>query len=278
MQKILVPTDFSPLATYATGAAIQIAKKSGAEVILLHVVEMPGASFSVTGQQVESSEFDLYTLKLIAKTKGDLVKVVSDYDKSDVKMVSNLHVGNAYQAIAKVITDQEVDLVVMGSHGASGWEETFVGSNAEKVVRLSSCPVLIVKEQFKLDEIKSIIFAADFNKDNHVIDLVKATQELLGAQLHLVKINTPSNFLSDHSRKHTMQEFAVKNQLQNYTINVYNDKQEEYGIIYFAEEVNADLIALGTHGRTGLQHLLSGSIAEGVVNHSKRPVWTCKIS
>jgi K+-sensing histidine kinase KdpD len=166
----------------------------------------------------------------------------------------------------------------MGSHGASGWEETFVGSNAEKVVRRSSCPVLIVKEQFKLDEVKSIIFAADFNEDNYVIDLVKATQELLGAQLHLVKINTPSNFISDHSRKHTMQEFAMKNQLQNYTINVYNDKQEENGIIYFAEEVNADLIALGTHGRTGLQHLLSGSIAEGVVNHSKRPVWTCKIT
>ena len=278
MQKILVPTDFSPLASYATSAAVQIAGKTGAEVILLHVVEMPGASFSVTGQQIDSDEFDLYTLKLIAKTKEDLVKVVSAYEDDKVKLVSSLHIGNAYQAIAQAITEQEVDLVVMGSHGASGWEETFVGSNAEKVVRRSSCPVLVIKQKFDLNEIKSIIFAADFNEDNHVIDRVKATQEILGAKLHLVKINTPANFLSDHISKETMMEFADIHQLHNYTINVYNDKQEENGIIYFADEVDADLIALGTHGRTGLQNLLSSSIAESVTNHSKRPVWTCKIT
>lgn len=278
MQKILVPTDFSPLASYATSAAIQIARKTNAEVILLHVVEMPGASFSVTGQQVNSNEFDLYTMKLIAKSKDDLVKVVNAHSKDDIKLVNSLHVGNAYQAISKVITDQDVDLVVMGSHGASGWEETFVGSNAEKVVRRSSCPVLVVKQEFDLNEINNIIFAADFNEDSHIIDRVKATQEILGAKLHLVKINTPANFISDHTRKLAMQQFAEKNQLQDYTINVYNDKQEENGIIQFAEEVDADLIALGTHGRTGLQHLLSGSVAEGVVNHSKRPVWTCKIT
>ena len=67
------------------------------------------------------------------------------------------------------------------------------------------------------------------------------------------------------------------NSLQNYTINIYNDKVEEDGIIYFAQDIEADLIALATHGRTGLLHLLSGSIAEDVVNHAKRPVWTFRL-
>jgi len=278
MKKILVPTDFSPLASFATDAATQIAAKMGSEVILMHVVEIPGASFSITEKEVNNNEFDLYTLKLIGKTRNDLRKVVNDNKKDGVKMVSSLHVGNADQAIARMITDQEVDLVVMGSHGSSGWEETFVGSNAEKVVRRAISPVLIVKQKFDLNNTHDIVYATDFIEETNVVLRVKATQEMLEAKLHLVKINTPSNFLSDHSRKQTMSEFADKHQLHNYSINVYNDKLEETGIIRFAEEIDADLIALGTHGRTGLQHLLSGSIAEGVANHAKRPVWTCRIS
>lgn len=277
MQKILVPTDFSPLASFATNTALQIARKTGAEVILLHVVEMPGAAFSVTGQTVNNSEFDLYTLKLISKTKEDLAKLVAQNKDNGVSISTSLEVGNAYQAISKLISDQKVDLVVMGSHGAEGWEETFVGSNAEKVVRRSSCPVLVIKKEFDLEKTDSLVFAADFEEDSIVIDKVKKLQKVLDAKLHLVKINTPSNFVSDHEGIQVIRNFAEKNKLENYTVNIYNDRQEEDGIMYFAEEVDADLIALGTHGRTGLYHLLSGSIAEDVVNHSKRPVWTCRM-
>jgi len=276
MKRILVPTDFSPLAGYATEAALQIAARTNAEVILLHVVEMPGSSFSVTGQNIDNSEFDVYTLKLIAKTKSDLAKVVRD-NQADVRMHSTLKVGNAFKAIAQVIAEQQVDLVVMGSHGADGWEETFVGSNAEKVVRRAGCPVLVIKGPVTLAQTQNMVFAADFEEKNTVIAQAKALQEVLGAKIHLVKVNTPNNFLSDHEGIQIIRDFAKKHQLQNFTANIYNDREEERGILYFAEEVNADLIALGTHGNNGLYHLLSGSIAEDLVNHSKLPVWTCRI-
>ena len=71
-----------------------------------------------------------------------------------------------------------------------------------------------------------------------------------------------------------MEDFAKRLQLKNYTINVFNDLSEEEGIIYFADSINADLIAMATHGRTGFAHVLAGSIAEDVVSHSKRPVMT----
>jgi nucleotide-binding universal stress UspA family protein len=71
-----------------------------------------------------------------------------------------------------------------------------------------------------------------------------------------------------------MNEFVQKYQLTNYTFTVYDDNTEEDGIIHFAEEINADIIAVATHGRTGLAHLLSGSIAEDIVNHANRPVLT----
>jgi nucleotide-binding universal stress UspA family protein len=62
--------------------------------------------------------------------------------------------------------------------------------------------------------------------------------------------------------------------LKNFTINLFSDNTEEEGIVYFAEQVDADLIAMATHGRTGFAHVISGSIAEDVVSHSKRPVLT----
>ena len=128
---------------------------------MLHVVEMPGSSFSVTGQVTDNSEFDVYTLKLIARTKGDLAKVVQE-NKEEVQMYSTLKVGNAFKAIAQVIAEQEVDLVIMGSHGADGWEEAFVGSNAERVVRRANCPVMVIKGPVNLSEIQNVVFAADY--------------------------------------------------------------------------------------------------------------------
>jgi nucleotide-binding universal stress UspA family protein len=71
-----------------------------------------------------------------------------------------------------------------------------------------------------------------------------------------------------------MEDFAKKLKLKNYTLNIFNDLSEEEGIIYFADSIDADLIAMATHGRTGFAHVLAGSIAEDVVSHAKRPVLT----
>jgi hypothetical protein len=95
-----------------------------------------------------------------------------------------------------------------------------------------------------------------------------------GAVVHLVRINTPGLFLSDVIAREKLTSFANAMKIKNYTINIYNDQDEEDGILRFASGINADLIALATHGRKGLSHLLNGSIAEDVVNHSRRPVMT----
>jgi nucleotide-binding universal stress UspA family protein len=126
-----------------------------------------------------------------------------------------------------------------------------------------------------LESLKEVVFPTSLDEDQeHLITELKKLQELLGARLHIVKINTPNHFETDRQIKEKMKKFVEKYDLKNYTLNIYNHSIEEDGIIYFAEDIHADLIALGTHGRTGLLHLLSGSIAEDVVNHANRPVWT----
>jgi len=71
-----------------------------------------------------------------------------------------------------------------------------------------------------------------------------------------------------------MDKFAKKLGLKNYTLNIFNDLTVEEGIIRYADEINADLIAMATHGRSGFAHVIAGSVAEEVASHAKRPVLT----
>jgi nucleotide-binding universal stress UspA family protein len=278
MKKILVPTDFSKPAQIATDVAADIARKSGAQLILLHVIEeVTGGSFNVEGQvDLEGDMEDkLFTLKMIERSKKLMAKAVADSKLEGVKVKPELRMGSPFHGMNTIIADHKVDLVVMGTAGHSNLEEAVIGSNTEKVVRHAACPVLTVHQKPSSKDFKNIVYATAMNKDEEVFSrIVKRAQQLYDSTIHLVRINTPGNFQRDAVVRKAMNDFAKKLQLKNYTINIFNDLSEEEGIIYFADSINADMVAMATHGRTGFAHVLAGSIAEDVVGHSKRPVLT----
>ncbi len=278
MKKILVPTDFSKPAQIATEVAADIARKSGASLILLHVVEeATGGSFNVAGQVAADADFEdrLFTMRLIEKSRKQLEKAVLDPKMADVKVDGELRMGNPFHGMNTIIAEHKVDLVVMGTAGRSQLEQMIIGSNTEKVVRHSKCPVLTVHKKPTTANFKNIVYATAMAKDEEVFSrIVKRTQQVYDSTVHLVRINTPGDFQRDHIVKDYMEKFAKKLGLKNYTINVYNDIDTEEGIIRFADSINADLIAMATHGRTGFAHVMAGSVAEDVVTHAKRPVLT----
>ena len=278
MKKILVPTDFSKPAQIAIDVAEDIARKANAELILLHVVEeASGTSFNITGEVDVSGGWEdkLFTMKLIERSKKQMAKLFEEVQATGVKVKQELRLGTAFHGMRDIITEQKVDLVVMGTAGHSKLEEMIIGTNTEKVVRHAKCPVLTVHKRPTTTEFKNIVYATSMSSDEEIFSrIVRSTQQLYNSTVHLVRINTPGNFQRDAIVKKQMQDFAKKLQLKNFTVNIFNDVTEEEGIIYFAESINADLIALATHGRTGFAHVLAGSIAEEVVSHSKRPVLT----
>jgi len=280
MKNILVPTDFSEQAQYSLDLAHQIAQKTSAQVKLLHVLELPvSSSFDASGEVHHSGDMEqLFTIKLMERNEEQLNELVNNPKYKDIELKGEVVTGNPYVNIAKVIAEQKMDLVVMGTQGASGLEEILVGSNTEKVVRRVKCPVITVKSAIEADSIKNIVFASDFRDDlSKLAESLKKVQNLFGATLHIVSINTPNNFETSRHYTKAMDAFVKKYGIENYTQTVYNDEREEDGIIYFAEDIDANMIAIATHGRLGLSHLLSGSLAEDIVNHSKRPVWTYNI-
>jgi nucleotide-binding universal stress UspA family protein len=278
MKKILVPTDFSKPAVLASEVAVDIAKKAGAEITLLHVVEeVSGSSINIEGEATYEGNWEdkIYTMKLIEKAKKQMARFATDPKFSDVKVRQELRIGSPYHGMNAIIAERKVDLVVMGTSGRSELEQMIIGSNTEKVVRHAHCPVLTVHNKPANKEFKNIVYATSMSKEEEVFSkIVRRTQQLYDSTIHLVRINTPGNFQRDAIAKKYMQDFAKKLQLKNFTINVYNDITEEEGIIYFADSIDADLIAMATHGRTGFAHVLAGSIAEDVVSHARRPVLT----
>ena len=166
----------------------------------------------------------------------------------------------------------------MGSHGSSGIEELLIGSNTEKVVRLSDIPVLVIKKDIGKFEGKNFVFASDFSNEikkpfKKMIEFTK----IFDANLFLVMISTPNSFKPTLLAEKIMSDFIADLDIQNYSLHIFNDVNVESGILNFSNAINADLIGLCTHGRTGLAHFFNGSISEDLVNHAVKPVITFKI-
>jgi nucleotide-binding universal stress UspA family protein len=277
MKKILVPCDFSKPAVNAFRFALDIADRSKGSIKLVNVIEVPILHDT---KLMPTLNFEEELLKqLRQKATNQFKKITEKYGRDSVKVSWEVTFGSPSRTLLETIHLEEFDLVVMGSHGASGLREYVIGSNAEKIIRRSPIPVLVTKE-YRKRSIKSIVFPNTLDAENQeaLIEKVKALQTFFQARLHIVWINTPVDFTSDVITRQRLSQFAKNYGLKNFTLNIFNHPNEEDGIIHFTEFIDGDLIAMGTHGRRGITHLLNGSVAEDVANHTDRPIWTYTLS
>lgn len=274
MRRILVPCDFSTPAQQAYKFALDLAAKSEGEVYVLKVIELPMLYETTFGIQPYVFDPKLLT-DLEEDAQAKFAKMKKQYP---AKVPVNFQAlqGPVTPTIRESIESDNIDTIVMGTHGSSGLEEFFIGSNTERIVRTSPVPVFAVRDACDIASIKSIVFPTvpDLEQFNLVMK-VKELQSFFDATVHLLFINTPSNFVRDSDARTALEEFAAFFKLTNYTVNVHSDTSEPNGIISFVKSIQADMIAMGTHGHRGLAHLLAGSIAEDVVNHAATcPIWT----
>lgn len=276
MKKILVPCDFSPTAQQAYTFALDIAKKVDAEVYVLKVIDIPFM-------------YDAYSVQPPMWLTPQVWKKVEEEGRESFNKMKSEHSrqhdvtfrvveGAVTLTILDFIEKEKIDLVVMGTHGASGFNEYMFGSNTEKVVRFSKVPVFAVRKAVNLSSIRNIVFPTNLALDEvDFINKLKELQQLLGATLHVLTINTPYNMKAAKTTRAELQEFVTHYGIQNYTLNIRSEFTEQAGIIDFTDEIKADMVAMATHGRKGLAHLFAGSIAEDTVNHIKCPIWTCTL-
>ncbi len=281
MKKILVPTDFSVHSEYALKVAAQIARKNNGEIFLLHMLELPALASDGIGESnaVGSSSDFPEVMFFMEKTRERFEEVLKQPYLEGINIVEAIQFEKAFDGIIAHSKKHNIDLVVMGSHGASGFHEMFIGSNTEKVVRTSDVPVLVIKKEQSEFNPQKFVFASDFSDEiKKPFAKVVEFANSFDTELHLVSINTPNNFKATHAAEKTIKDFAAQFDIKKgYTTHIYNDVNIEKGVLHFSNSINADLIGMSTHGRQGLAHFFNGSVSEDLVNHAVRPVITFKI-
>lgn len=277
MKKIIVPIDFSEHSEYALETAASIAKKHNSELIVLHMLELSNAVYTASRSSI--GEEAVFYLKL---AEQKMSKFLDRRFLEGLEITPVIKHFKVFKEINEIVDEQQIDLIVMGSHGASGVKEVIIGSNAEKVVRHSTIPVLIVKQNPILVEFNTAIFASDFSKE--VIEAylkAKTVFDKLDATMNLIYINTPdTSFKSSVEIDRLVSSFLKKadGNLESLPdVHVVSDYSVEQGILNFSKNIGADLIGVATHGRKGLSHFFEGSISEDIANHSTLPVMTFKI-
>jgi nucleotide-binding universal stress UspA family protein len=283
---ILVPTDFSQESAAALKVAAEIARRTDAHILLLHVVD------SLLYQSIWAiDEINLLNINLSDK-KSTITQITNELKTKLIHFAAKyagdrlvepcIAFQNIYTAIHEYAKKYENCLIVMGSKG-TGETSFLMGSNTEKIIRASPSPVLVVKgavTNFTNVELKMICIASDF-EPHHIpwviITFIKFLQVIFSAHLQLLKIITPQHFeLSSHTQK-SLKEFAAMYELQNFSINISNHYTEHEGILAFAEDNQTDLICMTTNGSTGFIQVMMGSIAEEVANQAKIPVLTFRV-
>lgn len=274
MKKILVPTDFSKNAEHALQIAAAIANKTKTKLEILHT-NTAMAYAAPLPEYSAADQFDMTDYYTMAAEQLYGIKKELSAQYPELEIETRVEEGFLYSSIRRTASEDDADLIVMGTKGASGATEFLVGSNTEKVIRTSTCPVLSVPELSDvIFEPKTVVLPTTLKADQtKAFKAIAEWQQFFPLEVKILYLNNPAGLDDDKEIGQFADQIAKETGLKNYNLfassNTFN---EEAAIIEFAREENADLIVMGTHQRRGLSHLLFGSLTEDTVNHSPIPV------
>ncbi|HEX5002057.1 MAG TPA: universal stress protein [Bacteroidia bacterium] len=270
INKILIPYDFSETADLSLEHAVFMAKLLQAEITLLHIVE------TVSFTSAISHAFGGFEKKIESATNEKLEEVAKNiHMKSGVKLNIRTEVGRIYKKICQVAKEMEIDIIVMGSHGSSGYQKFSVGTNTSRVVQEASCPVISVHTHAKSLGFKKIVVPIDDSHESRqkvpfAIELARK----YGSHIHIVGLITFSD--EDLRRKfkikvEQVEEWVVQHDLKYDTR--YMEGNDLAGMtMKAAEEADADLLVIMTEQEPSITGFLLGTYASKVVNSSPVPV------
>ena len=191
---------------------------------------------------------------------------------------SFIRVGIAKASILDFQKEHEIDLIIIGTKGVDGVEDFFLGSTTESVVRKADCPVLCIDNNCQFNSFEQILVLNSFEEDlGDDFKKIKQFGEDNSSHFHLVHINTPSAFEETLPFAHRAKEFTDKWNISNPNIQQFNHRRFETGVLNAVKHYDADLVIMPTHGRTGLERTLRGSVTENMINSFAIPVLSFKI-
>ena len=276
MKNILVPIDFSENSLKAFLYAGNIAQKSGGTIFLLHVIE---PAVSTMSQPIIISDQYLFDVEEQRKRQMQEALNLLQQNAKGITIKTFVVHGTVFHAIKVFVHQHSIQLIVMGTKGASGLKEIFVGSVTATTIAASEIPVLAIPENFVVGQMRTILFATrSFEKDTFLLRSIVELAILFSASVHVaVFLDNGEAGVEDHI-DNALQLKAYIDFLKNRFPDVefmgrllHGDKFEE-SVNEYDQNKEIDLIAMITYPKGFWENLLKGSVTKKMAFHSKIPV------
>ncbi|CAN5488837.1 universal stress protein [soil metagenome] len=276
IKRILIPYDFSETASLALDHGVFMAKLTKAEITLLHVIESYSFASAITNAFSKTqNEYE----EKVETSANDKFKEMADKIHHQASVVVNYQTvrGKIYRAIVTAAKDSESDIIIMGTHGSSGFQEYLVGSNTYKVVSSAPCPVISVQTHAKKIGFHDIVMPIDnsgtsrqkvklvvelakhYKSVVHIVGLMTVTDVDLQRRFE-VKVHQVKDYVEEHEVAHTMKMFKGDNPTST--------------LFDYSTQINADLMVIMTDQEGS--GMFMGSAAQQLVNHSKIPIMSIR--
>jgi len=271
--KILVPTDFSECADFALNAACQLALITDSDITLFHAAELPD-DFGA-----QSSE-DRLVEQVQERMQNNIDELMTQRQAMAGSVGVKMHMKSCFGKFMETLIDydkeHQFDLVVMGSYGASGKQEWFIGSNTQKLVRKLRKNILVIKNPISNLSLKKVMFPSNLTESDReaFIEFLEFLKIFKTEEVHILAVNTSGWFNQPTPiMLELLKEFkALATGEYDCQTHYYSDYSVEAGIRHFAEKYEIDLIAISNIDRSPIRRLFQGSNVEMLINHSEIPV------
>jgi nucleotide-binding universal stress UspA family protein len=271
MKKILFPTDFSETSKNAFIYALQLAKNINAEVITVHVYALPAVDYIDVPaylmeiyDTVELSNFENYKDEIPA-----LRQIAQENNLEDIKISNILMDGDLISTVLRMVKDQNIDYVVMGTKGATGLKETFLGTSTGNIMTKTRATVLGIPEKSKYEPIKRIVFTTRFReKDLSALRKVLEIANGFDAQVDCLYVKTERSDVKEvviADWKHLFRE-------ENVMFHILESNDVEGSILQFISEHQSQMIALHSHKRGFFEGLFNHSLTQKLAFHVDIPL------
>lgn len=268
-RKILIPTDFSDNAWNTVVYALKLFTYEFCTFYFLNstiikVSTLSNLSNKLLKTMEENAMKELLDLKELAETSN----TNANHDFQVILSSEDLK-----QAVKRAVKEWDIDLVIMGTKGATGAKEFFFGSNTIHIIKnLKNCPILVIPEEYDFAKPSQIAFPTDYNRfySNHEIKPLKQFADLYESKIRVMHINT-NDELNDIQEYNLM---MLKGYLENYNYTLhwmpnYNKKVIE--INDFIEELGIDILAMVNYKHSFIEKILNEPVIKKIGFHPNVP-------
>lgn len=298
ISRILFASDFSEGAAHAQAHAVIWAEKTGARLDLLHVLEFQ------PGMDPEQPVNKMYLDQLRSQADQGLRQIVAALEPTRVTIAARVESGVPSQMIVQTARELDADLIILGTRGLSGLEHLLVGSTAERVIKTAPCPVVAVRtvpqqpgraaasaDMRPSLAIQKMLVPVDFSDCSlEALEYAIFVAKLYQASVTIIHVPEPITFGIDFTLRQVEERRGLRKRTESWLSEVTQLLSTQgvaagYQVLgglpadsvpAYARDHSCDLIVMGTHGRRGFSHALSGSVTESVIRHAPCPVLTLK--